>query len=319
MSARVLAALILSAATRYGFPSSGIFSPSVLVSPCAIDGDFHAGTATTIYDSVNMTEQVNTEPWCASLLTQLRVLAVLPMPTWYGQKPSDPTRQQCMTSLSPRTPWGALYSEQSMRFSPFLNDVRQITVLMPPEVTACCNGLIGRRQNDFATWLRVVPSFWEAIAITYIWSYHLVGVRARSVAIKDMATRVCDAVVAALTDAPRLATLVTHGRASRSGHDILVYIIGTSTSSRPMRHFMSVAFVIKSGRRACRLAISSSCSCVWLTTYPRTSPTVTSSAISSTSSTSFLAKCRLTLRRLRQSTASSSKPRTMLLPSTRRA
>ena len=192
--------------------SSGVASPDQQLVQAQITSLMEGQTAA--FEAIAASQQAR---------SQLRTLAALPVPDWYGQKPSDPTRQQCMTSLSPRTPWNALYSEQSMRFSPFLNDVRQITALMPPEVTACCNGLIGLRQNDFATWLRVVPSFWEAIAITYIWSYHLVGVE--SLAIKDTATRVCDAVVAALTDAPRLATLVTHGRASRGGHEILVYII----------------------------------------------------------------------------------------------
>ena len=70
MATRVLVALILSTATRYGFPPPGILLPSLLVTPCAIDGELHAGTATTIHDSVNMTGQVNTAPQCASLFTR---------------------------------------------------------------------------------------------------------------------------------------------------------------------------------------------------------------------------------------------------------
>ena len=117
MSARVLAALLLSAATRYGSPPPGILSPSLLVSPCAIDGEFHASTATTIYiyDSVNMTEQVNTAPQCASLLT-LRVdtapLCAPPHvvafntshevtpPLWQELVPAAPT-QLVVESISP--------------------------------------------------------------------------------------------------------------------------------------------------------------------------------------------------------------------------
>ena len=70
MLPRMLAALLLPAITRYGFPPPGSISSFPVVFPCAIDGEFDASTAMDTRDSVNLVKQVNTVPQCASLLTR---------------------------------------------------------------------------------------------------------------------------------------------------------------------------------------------------------------------------------------------------------
>ena len=61
-------ALWLIAAARYGFPSPGSNSPS-LADNSSFLADMHVSAAATINDSVNLIQQVNTVPQCASLLT----------------------------------------------------------------------------------------------------------------------------------------------------------------------------------------------------------------------------------------------------------
>ena len=70
MLPRMLAALLLPAITRYGFPPPGSISSFPVVFPYAIDGEFDASTAMDTRDSVNLVKQVNTVPQCASLLTR---------------------------------------------------------------------------------------------------------------------------------------------------------------------------------------------------------------------------------------------------------
>ena len=69
MSTRMRLALWLVCATRYGSLPPGRLTLSPATTPCAIDGDLHVSTATTINDSVNFIQQVNTVPQRASLLT----------------------------------------------------------------------------------------------------------------------------------------------------------------------------------------------------------------------------------------------------------
>ena len=61
-------ALWLIAAARYGFSSPGSNSPSLADNSSSL-ADMHVSAAATINDSVNLIQQVNTVPQCASLLT----------------------------------------------------------------------------------------------------------------------------------------------------------------------------------------------------------------------------------------------------------